>query len=303
MNSPVLEHQMTGQLTAAFPAVRPELLDCIQCNIAVLAERYGPAGSWVRLGSRLAFEPRVIASGLATVDPPFAVQVERSAAAVGLGLAPVQGGPAGLQELATTVDAPLYVVADSFDMPWLPYAQHEHMPHSFLLQVQGERALVTDAYTNETAWGPAAPGQWELNWTELPAPSAVYCLQGGRRPALPGSTGWSDQAVEDYLDRYAGLGDRAQAWTGLAVETWLLFRSRAMHLYWLQSEGSATEAAHRQVDGWSEIAGHTFLASRRVARGRGEPTGLLERLGDALRRDRSAFSVPEFIHQYQEEAP
>lgn len=286
MNSTVLDlRPVAGELAATFAAVPSELLDCIQCNIAVLAERYGAAGSSARLGSRLAFEPRVLPSGLATVDPPFELQVERSATAVGLALAAI--GPEDLRTLAT--DAPLYLVADSFDMPWLPYAGHEHMPHSFLLQPHGDRALVTDAYANETAWGPAVPGQWELDWAELPTPSAVYCLQGNRQPGPSGATDWSDHAIEDYQTSYVECSDRAEAWTALAVETWLLSRSRALHVHWLQSRGSATEAARQQVGCWSEIAGHSFLASRRVARGRAEPAGLIERLVDALRQDRSAF--------------
>jgi hypothetical protein len=174
-------------------------------------------------------------------------------------------------------------------MPWLPYAGHEHMPHSFLLQRQGDRALVTDAYANETAWGAAAPGRWELDWADVPAPAAVYSLQGNQPAAEPQNNGWTDQTIENYLDRYVECPDRAQAWTALAVETWLLSRSRALHLRWLQSRGAATEAAVEQVASWSEIAGHSFLASRRVARGRGEPAELIERLAEALRRDRSAF--------------
>jgi hypothetical protein len=291
MNSPALElHPVTGELAACFAAVPAELLDCLQCNIAVLAERYGPAGSWVQLGARLDFAPRALPSGLATVDPPYELQVERSAAAVGLRLTAAGTDPAGLPARAAETGAPLYVVADSFDMPWLPYAGHEHMPHSFLLQRQGNRALVTDAYANETAWGAAAPGQWDLDWAELPAPTAVYCLQGNQPAVKPENNGWPDQAIENYLDGYIHCPDRAQAWTALAVETWLLSRSRALHLRWLRSCGAATEAAVEQVATWSEIAGHSFLASRRVARGRGEPAELIERLAEALRRDRSAFT-------------
>jgi hypothetical protein len=285
MNSPVLDQPPeAAELTAAFAAVRSQLLDCIQCNVAVLAERYCGTGSSVQLGARLGFEPRALPSGLATVDPPFQLQVERSAAAVGLSLAPVDP-----MTLAAGTGAPLYVVADSFDMPWLPYAGHEHMPHSFLLQRQGNRALVTDAYANETAWGAAVPGQWDLDWSEVPTPAAVYSLQGDRPAVEPGYGVWSDQAIENYLTGYVECPDRAQAWAALAVETWLLSRSRALHLDWLQSRGRATEAAVEQVAGWAEIAGHSFLASRRVARGRGEPPGLIERLAEALRRDRAAF--------------
>ena len=54
---------------ATAPSVRAELLDCVQSNLAVLADRHHGPGSHLALGAVLRFTPRPGPDGLPTVEP------------------------------------------------------------------------------------------------------------------------------------------------------------------------------------------------------------------------------------------
>lgn len=274
--------------TAGAPSVRAELLDCVQSTLAVLADRFHGPGSHLALGAELRFAPARGEHGFPTVEPEPDHQLSSAVPALGLTvladrLRPRVGDLRGLTE----EHGALYVLADSYWMPWLPYHLRAHMEHSFLLEPDGARAVVTDAYQNQTQWGPASPGRWELSWDGLPEPSRVLALapaDGGRpEPVRRIEIGPCD----DYLAAYAGHPERLAALNRLAVETWLLTRSRKLHAAFAVTASVPAVEAHLRR--WDQIATRAFVALRRVQLGKPEPEGLLAELGAALASDSEIF--------------
>jgi hypothetical protein len=280
--------------TAFVPAtVRAELLDCIQANLAVLADRHHGPDAHLGLGAALRFAPRRGLYGLPTVEPALGAQLTE--AYRWLGLFPGREwrcvpGP----NLADLVErhGTLYAIGDSYLMPWLPYHRRRHMEHSFLVEPADPPGAglvtVTDAYHNQTAWGLASPGRWEVEPAELPAATLVLAL----RPIDGAATVAPSRALGDagdYLLAYARYPDRRRALERLAVETWLLARSRKLHAAFLAAGRPADPALDAHLAEWDRVAGHTFLALRRVERGRPEPPGLLPSLGAVLAADAAAF--------------
>jgi acyl carrier protein len=273
---------------ATAPSVRAELLDCVQSNLAVLADRHHGPGSHLALGAVLRFTPRPGPDGLPTVEPSADSQLA-AVADIGLterirlhGVAPDQ-----LASLAREY-GPLYVMADTYDMPWLPYHRQRHMEHSYLVTADGDRALIVDAYHSHTPWGLASPGEWTMDWSELPVSSLVVVFEPATAgaPAVAPATEYGDidTYVAAYPDRFAAL-DR------LTTETWLLARSRRLHAAFLAREDlpAAPETA-THLERLDRLAEQAFLAMRRVQRGRPEPDRLLTDLADALRADREVFA-------------
>ncbi|WFE41157.1 hypothetical protein [Micromonospora sp. WMMD998] len=270
--------------------VRTELLDCIQVNLAVLADRWGEPLRHLALGAALRFQPRPGPAGLPTVDPPAQAHLADASRQVGLVAESHHRdlGPAGLRALADR-SAVVYAIGDSYAMPWLPYLGHAHMDHSFLVASDGTEALVGDAYDNETAWGPARPGQWRLPWDRLPAVSvaAVLRVADPHRPPAP-SLCLDDAA--DYLEAYARHGDQVAALRQLTAETWLMTRARRLHAAYRAHRGEALDAdAHLRR--WDQLTSAAFIAQRRVERGRPAPGSLLTDLAAALAADRDVFAT------------
>ncbi|WP_053720135.1 hypothetical protein [Saccharothrix sp. NRRL B-16348] len=269
--------------------VRAELLDCVQANLALLADRRHGPGRHLALGARLRFAPVPGPNGLPTVERALDDHL-RDARHL-LGLAVVDRWHA-----TTSADLPrghdlVYVVADAFHLPWVPYRGHKHMDHSFLVEPGPAGCTVHDAYHNDTQWGPARPGRWELTAAELsaavPDGARVFRLEPVDRPAdvRPRQHHAEPDVVDAYARAYREHPDRVAALDRLTLETWLLARSRRLHAA-CHDEPAAFEEHVRQ---WEALAEQTYLAYRRVARGRPEPPGVLPRLVDLLAADRVVF--------------
>ena len=116
--------------------------------------------------------------------------------------------------------SPLYVVADTFTMSWLPYAGNQHMEHSFLLVDAGEHCVVVDGYHNSTQWGDARPGTWRMSAADfdaaVPRATAMTVVADGA-PVLDRAAVLRDNAaalraeadrIEDYLAARPAAGGR-----------------------------------------------------------------------------------------------
>ncbi|NNJ06187.1 hypothetical protein HHX38_18950 [Streptomyces sp. PKU-MA01144] len=275
-------------------SVHTGLLDCVQVNLAVLADHAHGPGTHLRLGAPLRFAWWPGDDGLPTADPPLEVHLDAAATLLGL-------RPARKEQLARgdLLDPPRwdggthYVVADAYDLPWLPYHGQAHMDHSFLLSAGPGGWHVTDAYRVETRWGAAVPGSWVLSPHELAGigPAEVIAFEAVPPPpvaALPPTAytaGDPDaEAVESYLAAYEACADRALVLERLTAETWLLARARKLHVkYRARHAGREEDEAERDLLGaWDTVVEQTYLAHRRVSRGRAEPPCVVDRLRAVL---------------------
>lgn len=277
-------------MTTPTTGVRTGLLDCIQANLAVLADRWGEPLRHLALGAPLRFAPRPGPDGLPTVDPQPETQVREAAGLVGLLPQSTRYGlaPDGLRALARRASV-VYAVGDTYDMPWLPYAGHARMEHSFLVSDDRGHALVEDAYDNETAWGAARPGRWRLPWEDLPtATMALVCTATtSYRPPAP------TVDLEDpcsYVEAYASHPDQLTALRRLTAETWLMARARHLHAAYREHRGQAPDL-REHLTRWDRLTATAFIALRRAERGKPVPASLLPDLASALTADREAFAV------------
>ncbi|SER13147.1 hypothetical protein SAMN04487983_1011142 [Streptomyces sp. yr375] len=284
----------------ALASVHTGLLDCIQVNLAVLADHVHGPGTHLRLGAQLRFAWWPLADGLPTADPPLASQLAMAADQLGLRVTRRERLPGDRMFASPTERGGThYVVADAYDLPWLPYYDHAHMEHSFLLAAGPDGWHVTDAYRIDTQWGPAVPGTWVLAREELARitsaevitlePADLAPLSG-----LPPASTLDADAVESYLTAYQKHFDRARALEQLAAETWLLARARKLHTKYralFTGRDEQTEAEERQLRAWDKVVELTYLAHRRVSRGRAEPAGVVDRLREALAADRTVFGA------------
>jgi acyl carrier protein len=275
-------------MTPSFDSVHAGLLDCVQANLAVLADHHHAAGAHLNLGATLRFHWRTEPGGLPTVEPSLAEHVAAAEDLLGLVVrdrATVTG--AELVEEVRDGDF-VYVIADAYELPWVPYFGQRHMEHSFLL---GADFTVIDAYANETPWGTATPGRWKLSRDQLTVRQAEVihfdrAVSGLPRPVVS----VEDTCFEGYLSVYESCPDRLRALERLTLETWLLARSRKLHARFREHDGFPLEAAQREhLARWDALVEQTYLAFRRVSRGRGEPASVVRRLGDVLEADRAVF--------------
>ncbi|ANZ39058.1 hypothetical protein BBK82_26275 [Lentzea guizhouensis] len=251
----------------AFTGLRADLMDCLQVNLAILADRHHGPGAHVVLGSELTTES-TLDSRLAQASRLLGLQVVK------------RHDDAVLRDRAT--DELQYAVADAFDLSWVPYAGHQHMDHSFLFRDGGGACEVVDGYHNGTPWGDARPGVWRIPWDQLPR-AAVVELAFGELPA--------PRAIAPFVstvDVEAVCADVEQ----LVLDVWLLARARGLHAVWLDS---ATFEEHARE--WNALAAHSYVAMRRVLRGGvlvpsvpAELTRLLQR-DEELTRVRSAVAA------------
>lgn len=274
----------------AAPSVRTGILDCVQVNLAVLADRRHGPGRHLALGARLRFRPGPGPDGLPTVDPSPEEQLRAGAALVGLRLdALAHRVPAdGLRAMAERAPV-VYAVADSYDMPWLPYAGRAHMEHSFLVGAHRDGAEVEDAYDNETAWGPARPGRWTLPWERLPTVSFACTLSPASEYRAPRPELCLDDPAA-YVDAYTAHPDRLTALRRLTAETWLLTRARHLHAACREHLGERLDAEDH-LRRWDQLTATAFIAQRRAERGRPVPGALLPELASLLTADREVFAV------------
>ncbi|MGC0208240.1 hypothetical protein [Streptomyces levis] len=274
----------------ATPSVRTGILDCVQVNLALLAERRNGPGRHLALGARLRFRPEPGPDGLPTVDPPPEEHLREGATLVGLRPDSFAHRVPARDLRAMAEGAPVvYAVADSYAMPWLPYAGRAHMEHGFLVGAHRDGAEVEDAYDNETAWGPARPGRWTIPWEHMPTASFACTLSpvAGYRAPVP-ELSLDDPAA--YVEAYTAHPDRPAALRRLTAETWLLTRARHLHAAYREHLGERLDAqAH--LRGWDRLTATAFIAQRRAERGRPVPETLLPELASLLTADREVFAV------------
>ncbi|BDM69105.1 hypothetical protein HEK616_25920 [Streptomyces nigrescens] len=287
----------------AFGSVHSGLLDCVQVNLAVLADHHHGPGAHLRLGAPLGFRSWEGPGGLPTVDPPLTEQLRLAPGLLGLRVVRRERmSRTGMFAAIRRAGAARYVVADSFHLPWLPYHGQAHMEHSFLLAAGPGGWHVTDAYRSETSWGTAAPGTWVLTEDALAgieSAEVVEVAPDTARPAAgpPPLVSVDESAVAAYLDAYDVCPDRVRAIGQLTVETWLLARSRTLHATYralftdhADEERRAAEAGHLRA--WDKVVEQTYLAHRRLSRGRAEPPGVVDRLRQVLTADIAVFGTP-----------
>ncbi|MER8059740.1 MULTISPECIES: hypothetical protein [unclassified Streptomyces] len=288
--------------------IRSDLLDCVQVNLAVLADHFHGPGTHLRLGARLDLPLRTLPDGLPTADPTLDTRLTGDAPLVGLRPVSRRGLPVAdlLAETARRTDAH-YVVADSYHLPWLPYHGNAHMEHSFLLAAGPTGWHVTDAYRVETRWGAAEPGEHILDERELAGIGTAEVVTFAPAPPEPAEPSVADFDPGPYVTAYATWPDRLRALGQLSAETWLLARARRLHAaHRAQRAGRAEppEAVRAHLAVWDKLVEQTYLAQRRVARGRAEPAGALDRLAELLAADRTVFAVDRgaFAHDSDDAA-
>jgi hypothetical protein len=288
--------------------LRADALDCLQANLAVLADRQ-QAGAHLALGARLRFAPSVPAVGW----PSMSAKLDARLAEAGfLGIRATGrrdgvDGPALRTLAGSAAGSPLYVVGDAYSMPWLPYAGHRHLEHSFLLMTADPDAVIVDAYHNDTEWGEARPGVWRLPATALDQAAecglTVITLAVGPPPqpdaatVLAGNATAADAAAPE-LWRYAAavraaLGVGATDPTAIAaaaldqfiLDVWLLGRAWRLHALWLASLGAASATpADEHAQAWLRFSVQAFVAGRRAQRGQAPSAALVDQLDGLLEK-------------------
>jgi acyl carrier protein len=271
-----------------------ELFDCIQVNLAILADHHHGAGTSLNLGRTVTFDPRPGPAGLPTVDRPLAAQ--REAAERDLGVATVPRGTVTGRRLAEVVEPgrTCFAVGDAFELPWLPYLGNHHAEHGFLVEATPDGWVVTDGYRNLTQWGPAEPGRWRFEAGELAGLSAVQVFAVEPAAVTPGpvEVRIDEVTVDGYVAAYEAHGNRVEALDGLTAETWLLLRGRRLHAAARRSLGVDGTAEEAHLERWAQLVEQVYLAYRRAARGRPEPPGIGEELRALLGEDRRVFDAP-----------
>lgn len=273
-----------------------ELFDCVQVNLAVLADRWHGPGTHLDLGAVLRFRPAPGPGGLPTVERSATDELTDAAQRLGLAVLDLRTTRAG--EALVPAEG-RYVVADAYHLPWVPYFGRRHMDHSFLLEpAEGTGAVVVDGYHNDTPWGSARPVGRPLSRAELaaavPGPALSVTLAPARAPGAAAATGLDladEEAAGRYVTAYAEHPDRLAALDRLTLETWLLARSRKLHAGFLRSRGVLADdtAVLAHVRAWESLAESVYLGYRRVERGRPEAGELFTRLAEQLGRDREVF--------------
>lgn len=272
--------------------LRADRLDCLQANLAVLADAAHGTGTHLRLGAATGFRARA-GDPLPSAAPTVADRLAEVALA-GLAVESHHERVGAAELRSLTGESPWWVVADAYFLPWVaPYFGHEHVEHSFLLVADGPGGwTVVDGYHLDAPTGLARPGTWSLTHAEIDA-----ALPGGASHAVrlveraPSAT-WvpatrSGVGADAYVAAYRDLPDRVTALARLTVETWTMARAWRLAAAYA---GDPSIAAHSAAI--DELAEHVYLASRRVARGRPEPAGWPGRLADLLRAEPAVGTGP-----------
>ncbi|MGV9380425.1 hypothetical protein ACWDRB_31720 [Nonomuraea sp. NPDC003707] len=286
--------------------VRADALDCLQSNLAVVADRGHGPGTHLALGASWGFRPG--ADGGFARSP--AERLAEAETALGLRVAEIWRASDGTFPRRTAREhAPLFVVGDAHRMPWLPYAGREHMTHSFLLCAgpDDERVTVVDAYHNDTRWGPARPGTWTLSADEAGAllgdratdgatdGATAYLLEPAHVTDVPPGRVLAENAArlsaaeadrERYLERARQCVKDPGTLDRLVLDIWMLLRERMLHEAWLRHAGLPAEAVGPMgdlVDRWRALATQSYVAQRRRQRSGVPDPSLVDRLAALLR--------------------
>jgi hypothetical protein len=269
--------------------VRADALDCVQANLAAVADRHGGAGAHLELGAPLRFDTEPGPDGV----PRVAASVTHRLAAADelLGLRTVRRwddiGGARLRALAAET-GPLFVIADAHGLMWTPYAGRRHTAHTFILSTSD---TVVDAYHDETPWGPQRPGVWRLPSAALDAmvPSATAMLLSAEPPGpRPGVLAANARAMADAvpaIEAYLAANRTAdRTGGGLVQDIWLLARSRLLHAAWLARRGIPAAEVEEHGRAWLALAARGFVVARRARTGM-PPATVLDEFGRLLHED------------------
>jgi hypothetical protein len=259
-----------GGSAAIDPAIDPSVLDCWEVNLAVALRALGAANLSPLLGAQWWFQ----LADEYTDDPvlDFEDPLDRISRLTGLRMSTRPLSPGRLVPLARAVieagGVPL-VVSDAFVMPWVPYAGHKHVEHSFVVQrilagggygtgdADGSGVGFVDAYANRTEWGDATPVTGEADPATV---DAVERAPGARFVAIAPPTdvgapvgvissidqaellgvnlirlrGWNgpDEYVR-YAERHCAAGTHVDLFDAFCQTCWALERRRALNARWL----------------------------------------------------------------------
>lgn len=299
--------------------VDTDLLDCLAVNLAVLLAWHSSADVRTPFAARWRFRLRRDgAGGTARPDLPPQDLAEdlRELAGYELRWHPADDLAGELPAWAAACDKgePVLVVADAFDMPWCPYAGHEHMEHSFIVAGVGRDCLtIADGYVNTTEWGAAQPVTATAGQAEIARLLAGAGRWSVLRPAglVAGRT--AAQLVGDNADDIAAAGEAghyevflrqaaalAQAGdlAAVALDSWLLARSRRLHSRWLDSHAATWLPARVRQDfaatvagAWTRAAEMSYIGLRRARSGRAVPPAATECLRQACTAEQDLARV------------
>lgn len=284
-----------------------ELFDCMQVNLAALAERRNGLQYRFALGKMLQFKPRIGSDGLPTVEPSERDYIFAAEQWLGLRLVDRQNiqSVSQLHSMAEKYGC-LYVIADAFDLRWVPYFTHKHMDHSFLIELEGAGFLIADNYCNETQWGAARPGSWSMSHLEVDelcsAGIQAFAFEPQTPPSVPLSLKMSmvsyRREVSAYLSAYRQHPSSIEALERLTLETWLMARSRRLYVAWYgDSFPVSNTLISEHLAGWRSQVEHTYIAYRRSARGGGSSAAVLDRLARLLEIDGQIFFLESLRNQ------
>lgn len=265
--------------------VRADALDCVQANLAVVADRLGGAGAYLALGAPLRFETEQGADGVPKVAASLDHRLAVADDLLGLCVEERRDGVDGPALRALVAEhGPVFVVADAFGLPWTALAGRQHAEHTFILSTPD---TVVDAYHDDTAWGACRPGTWRVPAAELDAavPSATALRLAAGPVTSPGdvlranahSLAVAGPAIDAYLA--ASRPDPA----GLVLDIWLLARSRLLHAAWLAWSGRPTEEMAERARAWQTLASTSYVVLRRATTG--PPASVLDGMRELLHAD------------------
>ncbi|HEX8306485.1 MAG TPA: acyl carrier protein [Jatrophihabitans sp.] len=272
-------------------------LDCMQANLAVLADVAHGSATELRLGRRLHLRHRRGAGGLNTVEPTLAEQLADARDHLGLQVAHAQAGLTAGELLGDLADGqPRFVVADAFDLAWTPYAGQRHMSHSFLVRRHPDGVELADAYVNDTPWGQARPARWVVaaeQFAELPArlEHALVLVAVPLEPEVD-QVELTEQAIEDYLTGLEAAAGTPAGLDALVLEAWLLSRARRLRAHWLAGRpGHDPAAIERHLQSWKLVCERIYLAQRRAERGSTVPAGVFGMFASQVRADLAVLAT------------
>ncbi|HJQ01778.1 MAG TPA: acyl carrier protein [Jatrophihabitans sp.] len=306
VQAPIALSEPRDSWATVLAGIHAEALDCLQSTVAVIADAAYGSGAHLALGSRWGF-PVLGADGSYAIQPTVAERIEQAHQILGFQV----GEPSApltarsLRELAD--QAPVYVVAEAYDLSWLPYAKatvrYRQMPHSFLLERADDGYLIVDAYYADTQWGRARPTTYRMSAAGIdtaiggtgiglrmvPAESAIALDRTSVLAATAASAAEAGRAIDGYLAQLKSTLSGVERVERLVLDIWHVCRERLLTSRWLGDHpaAAAVEAATR---GWQQLAGQSYLASRRAQRGAPPNPALLDDMAERLYADLALLS-------------
>lgn len=266
--------------------LRADALDCVQANLAVVADRHGGAGTHLSLGAPLRFDTEPGPDGSPRVAASVPYRLAAAHELLGLRVTRRWDDVDGARLRALVAETgPLYVIADAHHLAWTPYAGRRHTEHTFVLSTPD---TVVDAYHDETPWGPCRPGVWRLSPAELDAmlPTATALRLAtepvGDRPDVLAANAMAMADAVPAIDAYLEA-DRTDG-AGLVLDIWLLGRSRLLHGAWLARHDRPSPEVEAHAQAWLTLASKSYVAWRRSRTG-ALSTAILDDLGHLLHED------------------